>query len=258
MEKKDYIRIVDLVKSYRDNHVLRGVNMVVDRGVTNVIIGGSGAGKTVLLKHVIGLEKPDSGHVIVDGADITVMNDVELEDIRRKFGMVFQFGALFDSMSLFDNVAFPLREHLNLRPGELRERVMKMLGLLGLEDAWDRFPGDLSGGMRKRGGVARALIMEPDILIYDEPTTGLDPLAARNVDRLIAETAERFRVTSLVITHDMATCYGVGQRVSLLHQGVIQISGSIDDLAASDDPVVRQFLASSGVKAGEVESLLPV
>jgi len=253
---KDFIQIIDLRKSYGDNHVLRGVDMVVSRGETTVIIGGSGAGKTVLLKHVIGLEKPDSGQVIVDGEDITVMNDVALGRVRRKFGMVFQFGALFDSMSLFDNVAFPLREHAHLKPREIRERVMNMLRLLGLDDAWNRFPGDLSGGMRKRGGVARALIMEPGILIYDEPTTGLDPLAARNVDQLIVETAARFKVTSLVITHDMTTCFGVGQKVNVLYEGRIAFTGAPADLAVSSEPVVRQFLGSSGVSMDRVKPLI--
>ncbi|MDD5306378.1 MAG: ATP-binding cassette domain-containing protein [Deltaproteobacteria bacterium] len=237
----------DLHKSYGENHVLRGVTFDALRGRINVIIGGSGAGKTVLMRHLLVLERPDSGAVLLDGEDITTLGDLKLNAVRLRFGMVFQGSALFDSMSVFDNVAFPLRERGGLSRREIRDRAMDKLTVLGVADAAERFPGDISGGMKKRVGVARAVVTEPEILIYDEPTAGLDPLAARNVDRLILTTAEKFGVTSLVITHDMATCLGVGDRVSLLHAGRIRTTCLPRELFGSDDPVVREFVAASGV-----------
>jgi phospholipid/cholesterol/gamma-HCH transport system ATP-binding protein len=237
----------DLQKSYGENHVLRGVTFDALRGLINVIIGGSGAGKTVLMRHLLVLERPDSGAVLLEGVDITRLAERRLNAVRRRFGMVFQGSALFDSMSVFENVAFPLRERGGISRREIRDRVMEKLGLLGVGDAAERFPGDISGGMKKRVGVARALVGEPEIIIYDEPTAGLDPLAARNVDKLILDTAEKFGVTSLVITHDMATCLGVGDRVSLLHTGRIRTTCLPRELFGSDDPVVREFVAASGV-----------
>jgi phospholipid/cholesterol/gamma-HCH transport system ATP-binding protein len=242
-----HIHVEELVKSYGTNHVLRGVNLDVYRGQTNVVIGGSGAGKTVLLRQLIALEKPDSGRILLDGEDIVPLDEVLLNRIRRRFGMVFQMSALFDSMSVFENVAFPLREHTHLKAKEIRQRVMEKLAVLGLADAEARNPGEISGGMRKRAAVARALILEPEILIYDEPTAGLDPIASRNVDDLINETAERFRGTSVVITHDMNTAFGVGHHVALLHEGKIHATGTPNAIVESVDPVVRRFLAASGV-----------
>ena len=252
MESDVHVRLVDLRKSYGQNPVLRGVNLVAHRGRINVVIGGSGAGKTVLMRQIIGLEKPDSGQILVDDEDIVPLGEYRMWEVRRKFGMVFQQAALFDSMTVFDNVAFPLREHTRLSGKETAARVMDKLAVLGLEEAHDRFPSDISGGMRKRVGVARALILEPQILIYDEPTTGLDPIAARNVDDLIRETAEKFDVTSLVISHDLTTTFGVGDTISLLHEGVIRMTGSPGDIAGSDDPEVVRFLRSSGVDPGTV------
>lgn len=242
-----HIAVRDLHKAYGANRVLRGVDLDILRGGTNVVLGGSGAGKTVLLKQLIGIEKPDRGSILVDGEDIVPMGEVAINRIRRRFGMVFQLSALFDSMTVFDNVAFPLREHTRLRGREVRGRVMEKLEILGLLGTGDRFPGEISGGMRKRVAVARALVLEPEILIYDEPTSGLDPLAARNVDSLIIDTADRFRVTSIVITHDMVTAFGTGHHVSLLHEGRIRASGDPHEFLAATDPVVRDFIAASGV-----------
>jgi phospholipid/cholesterol/gamma-HCH transport system ATP-binding protein len=242
-----HIAVRGLRKAYGDNAVLRGVDLDLVRGARNIIIGGSGAGKTVLMRHLVVLERPDAGQVLLDGRDITGLGEAALGAVRRRFGMVFQGAALFDSMSVFDNVAFPLREMKGLGRKEIRERVMRKLEALGVADAARRMPGDLSGGMRKRVGVARALVGEPEILIYDEPTAGLDPLAARNVDRLILETDQKFGVTSIVITHDMATCLDVGQRVSLLHQGTIRVTCAPAELPGSEDPVVRDFVQASGV-----------
>ncbi len=242
------IVVTDLHKRWGENRVLRGVNLEILRGRRNIIIGGSGAGKTVLMRHLVVLERPDQGSIKLDGVEITGLGELKLAAIRSRFGMVFQGSALFDSMSVFDNVAFPLREQGGVGRREIRERVMTKLGELGVSDAHARYPGDISGGMKKRVAVARALINEPEILIYDEPTAGLDPLGARNVDRLIMETDEKFGVTSIVITHDMATCLDIGEQVSLLHEGRIRITCPPSELATSDDPAVRRFVQASGVK----------
>jgi phospholipid/cholesterol/gamma-HCH transport system ATP-binding protein len=247
MGRQVHIRVADVHKSYGDNHVLRGVDLLAYEGLINVVIGGSGAGKTVLMRQVIGLEKPDAGQIFIDGEDIVPLGEVKMGPVRRKFGMVFQHAALFDSMTVFDNVAFPLREHTRLGRREIRTRVLDKLSILGLEGAEERFPSDISGGMKKRVGVARALILEPKILIYDEPTTGLDPIAARNVDELIRETADKFDVTSFVISHDMTTTFTVGHYISLLHEGRIRMTGVPQEIISSTDPEVIRFLRSSGV-----------
>ncbi len=247
MSNPIHIKVEELHKAYGDNQVLRGVDLELYRGRINVVIGGSGAGKTVLLRQLIALEKPDRGRILLDGDDIVPLDEVLLNRIRRRFGMVFQMSALFDSMSVFENVAFPLREHTRHPAKEVRKRVMAKLEVLGLEDAERRMPGEISGGMRKRVAVARALVLEPEILIYDEPTAGLDPVASRTVDDLIRETAEHFGGTSIVISHDMCTTFGVGQHVALLHEGRIRASGLPADLLGSPDPVVRRFIAASGV-----------
>lgn len=247
MDDEVHIRVVDLHKRYGENHVLRGVELLAYAGRINVVIGGSGAGKTVLMRQVIGLEKPDSGQIFIDDEDIVPLSEMRMGPVRRKFGMVFQHAALFDSMTVLDNVAFPLREHTRLGRREVRRRVLEKLAILGLEGTEDQFPADISGGMKKRVGVARALILEPQILIYDEPTTGLDPIAARNVDELIRETAGKFDVTSFVISHDMTTTFNVGDYISLLHEGRIRITGTPEQIISSTDPEVVRFLSSSGV-----------
>jgi len=252
-----HIRITGLHKRYGDNHVLRGIELDVIRGRINVVIGGSGQGKTVLMRHVIALERPDEGHIYIDGEDIVGLGDFELGLVRRRFGMVFQSAALFDSMTVFDNVAFPLREHTHLGRREIAERVAAKLDVLGLAGTQDRFPSDISGGMKKRVGVARALILEPQILIYDEPTTGLDPIVARTVDELIRETAATFNVTSLVISHDMTTTFLVGDHLALIHGGVIRAAGTPGEIVRSRDPAVAAFLNASGVDAGKVLAARP-
>lgn len=250
MQMKDpvQIRIQNLHKRFGSNHVLKGVSLDILRGQKNIIIGGSGAGKTVLMRQIVVLDRADDGSIELDGQEITKLGEVRLAEVRRRFGMVFQGSALFDSMTVFDNVAFPLRERGRISRKEIRRRVMDKLDALGVADAANRYPGDISGGMKKRVGVARALVGEPEILIYDEPTAGLDPLAARNVDRLILETDKNFGVTSIVITHDMATCLDVGDRVSMLHSGAIRITCAPKDLMDSEDPVVHAFVTASGVK----------
>jgi phospholipid/cholesterol/gamma-HCH transport system ATP-binding protein len=242
------IRIRELRKSYDGREVLRGVNLDIERGRINMVIGGSGAGKSVFTRQLVRLEKPDGGRIEVDGVDIVPLDDWELVPVRRKFGMVFQFGALFDSMTCYENVAFPLREHTRLSKKEIHERVMEKLEALRVVEAAHKLPAQISGGMQKRVALARALVLEPQILVYDEPTSGLDPPSSRRVDELIAETSERFGVTSVVITHDMASVFQIGHRVSMIHRGVIEISCSPQDLLRTENPVVREFLVASGVK----------
>lgn len=248
-----HIRVRDLKKSYGGSPVLKGVTFDILRGQINVIIGGSGAGKSVLTRQLLRLEHPDSGQVLVDGVDIIPLNDWELVPIRKKFGMVFQFGALFDSMSVFDNVAFPLREHTKMSKKEIHDRVMSRLEDLRVAQAAHKLPGQISGGMQKRSALARALVLEPAILVYDEPTSGLDPLSSRRVDELIAETSDKFGVTSLVITHDMASVFQIASRVNMLYDGRIEASGSPDDILASSNPIVIDFLRASGVSAGSMD-----
>lgn len=237
-------------KAYDGQPVLRGVTFDIFRGAINVIIGGSGAGKSVLTRQILRLERPDKGQILIDGVDIVPLNDWELIPVRRKLGMVFQFGALFDSMTVFDNVAFPLREHTRMNARQVKERVMQRLGDLRVAHAANKLPGQISGGMQKRTALARALVLEPEILVYDEPTSGLDPVSSRLVDDLIAETSDRFGVTSLVITHDMASVFKIAGRVNMLYKGVIEASGTPAEILVSDNPVVVDFLTASGVKHG--------
>jgi phospholipid/cholesterol/gamma-HCH transport system ATP-binding protein len=213
-----------------------------------VVIGGSGAGKTTLLRLLIALEKPTSGHIWVDGLDIAPLGEVELNRARQKFGMVFQYAALLDSLTIFDNVSFPLREHRkNMSRKDQRAKVLDMLKLLGLEGKENRMPSELSGGQRKRVGLARALMLEPQILIYDEPTSGLDPITSRMVDDLIEETRDRFNVTSVVISHDMTSTFRIAHEAFLLVRGEIIASGKPDELAFGDNKAARDFIAASGV-----------
>jgi phospholipid/cholesterol/gamma-HCH transport system ATP-binding protein len=245
-----HVRVRDLHKSFGDNHVLRGVNLDIERGKVNVILGGSGAGKSVLVKHFMLLLRGDSGGVWVDGTNVFDLGSKDLADFRKRFGMVFQFAALFDSLTVEENCAFPLREHTSKTPGEIRDIVDDRLEALGLAGTQEMYPGELSGGMRKRVGLARALVLQPEILIYDEPTTGLDPLATYNVDEMIMSTAERFHVTSVVISHDMASVFRIAERVAMLRNGVILVSDLPQNILESDDPYVRKFVTTSGVAGG--------
>lgn len=242
-----HIRVRGLNKSFGDHHVLRDVNVDFERGKVNVVIGASGAGKSVLVKHFMVLLEPDSGGVWVDGTNVFALAPKELATFRRRFGMVFQFAALFDSLTVAENCAFPLREHTNKGKKEIAEIVRDRLAALGLDGTQDKYPGELSGGMRKRVGLARALVLEPEILIYDEPTTGLDPLATKNVDDMILSTSERFHVTSVVISHDMASVFRIADRISMLHQGSILVSGEAAMVRDTAIDYVRRFITTSGV-----------
>jgi phospholipid/cholesterol/gamma-HCH transport system ATP-binding protein len=244
------IRIRGLNKTFGVQHVLRGIDLDLERGKTNIIIGGSGQGKSVLMKHLMGLLRPDSGQIWVDGEDIVPLGDVEMSRLRRKFGMVFQYAALFDSMNVVENIAFPLLERYHLPKAEVMERVRDLLRRLDLADVGgieQKFPAELSGGQRKRVGLARALIDRPEILLYDEPTTGLDPVATQNVDEMIRRTADEFKVTSVVISHDMASTFRIGDRVAMLHAGQIIVNGTAAEVLTSKRPELREFIEISGL-----------
>jgi phospholipid/cholesterol/gamma-HCH transport system ATP-binding protein len=239
------IRIDGLWKAFGDKEVLRGISLEVEEGTTFVVLGASGSGKTVLLKHVIGLLKPDRGTVHVDGREISALTGRELNEARRVFGMVFQGSALFDSMTVFDNVAFPVRERERRIPhDELLARVVESLRVVDLgEDVLDEWPAQLSGGMRKRVSLARALVANPKIVLYDEPTTGLDPITTNSVDSMIDQAKVRRGVTSMVISHDIASAFRVADRLAVLYDGRIAAQGTPDEVRRSDDPYVQRFLS---------------
>ena len=244
-DKESMIEIIDLHKSFGSHKVLTGINLSIPAGSTCVILGGSGSGKTVLMKHMIGLLKPDAGRVMVDGEDIVPMGAEELEVLRRKFGMVFQAAALFDSMTVYENVSFPLREHRkDLSEEQMRQLVREKLQIVGLKNVEEKFPSDLSGGMRKRVGLARAIVMDPKIVLYDEPTTGLDPITTDYVDEMILDAKKQLGVTSVVISHDIASAFKVADNIAFLYQGVIVDQGHPSTLRHSQHPAVKLFLST--------------
>ena len=231
-----------LKKSFGPQCILDGVDLRIESGESAVIIGRSGGGKSVLLKHLIGLLQPDSGEVLVDGENISHMNERQLLRVREKFGMVFQGAALFDSMTVAENVAFPLQRKGNLTVGEIATRVAKALEMVDLPGTEKKKPAELSGGMRKRVGLARAIIYEPQIILYDEPTTGLDPIVSDSIDKLIIRVRDHLNVTSVVVTHDMRSARRVGNHVMLLHEKKMYAHGTPEEIFASQDPIVRQFI----------------
>ncbi len=237
------IRLVNLQKRFGAQEVLRGVNLDVPIGKITVVIGRSGTGKSVLLKILMGLMRADEGQILIGGANITRFGDRELLKVRNRFGMVFQHSALFDSMSVFENVAFPLREHERLRERELAARVNAALASVGLVEHGHKDVHQLSGGMRKRAAVARALVRKPEFLLYDEPTTGLDPIMTAHVDELIRSTQDSTPgLTSLVISHDMAATLRIADKVAMLHEGAVIFEGTAEDLQNTDHAAVRQFV----------------
>ena len=246
---RNHIVVEGLTKRYADFVALQDINMRVGRGEIVVIIGGSGAGKSTLLKMLIALDRPTSGSIVIDGQNIVPLGDTALNRVRKKFGMVFQYSALLDSLDVFENVAFPLREHTRLREKEIRQRVLETLRILDLEGTHQRMPSELSGGMRKRVGLARALMLEPEILMYDEPTSGLDPLSSRLVDKLIADTRDRFGVTSIVISHDMAGALRTADQIYLLSRGHIAASGTPEQLTRGGTGLAHDFFDASGIDA---------
>jgi len=239
------IELKDIYKSFEGKEVLCGVNLKVEKGDSVVVIGGSGSGKSVLLKHIIGLLKPDSGTVMVDSTDLSQLDEEGLHDIRKKFGMLFQSAALFDSMKVWENVGFGLKRLTHLTDTEIKEiavQKLKMVGLVGVEDI---MPSELSGGMRKRVGLARAIAMTPEILLYDEPTTGLDPIMADAINDLIIKMREELHVTSVTITHDMKSAYKIADTIAMLYNGVIIAEGSPEEIEHTSDPIVKQFVEGS-------------
>ena len=236
------IQVVDLHKSFAGHQVLKGVNLTIEPGKITTIIGGSGAGKTVLLKHLNALLLPDRGQVLVDGVDITRLRQKGLNRIRNKFGVLFQGAALLDSFNLFDNVAFPLREKTEMSETEIEKKVMERLEQVGLEQWGYKFPAEVSGGMKKRAGLARALVQDPEIVLFDEPTTGLDPLLAKSIHELIANTHNRFGFTGVIVSHDIPEVFAISHIIAMLANGVIEEVGSRQDIENSKNPIVTQFL----------------
>lgn len=236
------IEIKNLKKSFNGKEVLRGVNLNIENGETLVVIGPSGCGKSVLLKHIIGLYKPDEGNIIIDGEDITKMNIKDLYRIRKRFGFQFQGSALFDSMSVGENVGLGVVENTNMKSGEVKAIVKEKLELVGLPGVEELMPSDLSGGMKKRVALARSLATGPDIILYDEPTTGLDPIMSDQIDDLIKELSAKLKVTSVVVTHDIFSVYDVADNVALMHKGKIYFHGSPSELIASEDKIIKEFL----------------
>ena len=236
------IEVRHLQKSFGANKILDDVSFRIENGESVAIIGRSGGGKSVLLKHLVGLLQPDSGEVLVDGENIGPLNERELLRVRKKFGMVFQGAALFDSMTVAENVAFAFRRHKNLTAGEIARRVAAALEMVDLPGTENRNPAELSGGMRKRVGLARAIIYEPQIVLYDEPTTGLDPIVSDSIDKLIIRVRDHLKVTSIVVTHDMRSARRVGNRVLMLHEKKLYANAAPEEFFASSDAIVRQFV----------------
>ncbi|MBI5141388.1 MAG: ABC transporter ATP-binding protein [Nitrospirae bacterium] len=241
------IHIEGLSKSFGRKQVLDGLELDVMRGESMVVIGGSGTGKSVLIKHIIGLLKPDSGRIYVDGHDVLSLGEHDLGELRKKFGMLFQNAALFDSFSVWENVGFGLKQHTRLSSAEVRKVASEKLRMVGLAGIEDLMPSELSGGMRKRVGLARAIAMEPEVIFYDEPTTGLDPIMADVINELIVDLRKKLKVTSISITHDMASAYKIADRIAMLYKGRIIEVGTVDEIRNTSNEIVRQFITGSAV-----------
>ncbi|MBI4752919.1 ABC transporter ATP-binding protein [Candidatus Desantisbacteria bacterium] len=239
------INITDVWKGFGLNKVLKGVNLNIEKGETMVIIGRSGCGKSILLKHIIGLMKPERGKIEVFGQDITRMNEQSMQAIRKRFGMLFQGAALFDSLNVAENVGFFLFEHTNMKKNEIMGIVSEKLKLVALSGVEYLSPSDLSGGMRKRVGLARAIAASPEIILYDEPTTGLDPILAANINKLIKELQNKLSLTSIVVTHDMTSAYAIADRIAMLYDGKIIEVGTPEEIKNTRNPVVQQFIAGN-------------
>lgn len=246
------IEIRNLKKSFGGNHVLKGLNLDIQTGKTTVVIGPSGCGKSVLLKHIIRLLKPDEGSILVDGEDITAMPDKDVYRIRNRFGYLFQGSALFDSMNVAENVGLGLSENTNIWQNEIDKIVTEKLGLVDLQDIQKLKPSELSGGMKKRVGLARALACSPEYILYDEPTTGLDPITANTIDLLIRDLAEKLKVTSIVVTHDIFSVYEVADWVAMMHDGLIYFEGTPQELVATHDPIIHEFLERTDIHKTKV------
>lgn len=247
------IKIENLHKSFRDKKVLNGVNLEIQSGETIVIIGRSGCGKSVLLKHIIGLLRPDKGKIFIDGEDITSYTNERLYKLRQRFGMLFQASALFDSLTVEENVGLGLREHRLLPEDKIKEKVQEKLRVVGLSGVESSRPAQLSGGMKKRVGLARAIAMDPDFVLYDEPTTGLDPIMADAINDLIINLRNKLSITSIAVTHDIVSASRIADRIAMLYQGKIIVAGTPEKIKNSDNPVVQQFITGSA--EGPIESI---
>ena len=243
--EQPFIQISGLCKDFGDLRVLRGIDLDIARGESLVIIGSSGTGKSVLIKHVIGLLAPDKGDLVVDGSSVPGLGREALSNLRRRMGMLFQYAALFDSMNVGDNVAFALRQQRDWPETRVQERVREVLQWVGLKGTEDKVPAELSGGMKKRVGLARAIALEPEIILYDEPTTGLDPILADQINDLILNLNMRLNATSLTITHDMVSAYKIADRIAMLYDGKIEEVGTPQEIQASNNAVVQQFISGS-------------
>jgi phospholipid/cholesterol/gamma-HCH transport system ATP-binding protein len=249
----EFIKVDGVEKRFGGNEVLRGASLSIRKGETIVVIGRSGCGKSVLLKHIIGLMQPDRGKVYVDGEDVTSLGHRGLFDLRQKFGMLFQSAALFDSLTVWENVGLGLIEHTDMPREEIRARASEKLALVGLKGVEDVKPAELSGGMKKRVGLARAITMDPEIVLYDEPTTGLDPIMADVINELICNLKETLSITSVVVTHDMTSAYKVGDRIAMLYEGEIIYSGTPEEIKCCGHPVIQQFV--EGRAEGPIHAL---
>ncbi|HUK61789.1 MAG TPA: ABC transporter ATP-binding protein [Dongiaceae bacterium] len=239
------IRITGLVKTLGDRRVLDGVDLEIKTGESVVVMGRSGTGKSVLLKHIVGLMKPDAGCIEIGGEDIVGMRTSQLDEVRKRMGMLFQSAALFDSLTVGENVALPLRTHMRMDDAHVRARVKERLEWVGLEGVEQSKPASLSGGMRKRVGLARAIVMDPAIILYDEPTTGLDPIMADVIDQLIRSLQRRMGVTTVAVTHDLASAFKIADRIAMLHEGRVVFTGTVAETRETTDPLMRQFIEGS-------------
>jgi phospholipid/cholesterol/gamma-HCH transport system ATP-binding protein len=241
------IEVIDVHKSFGELQVLRGINLTVEKGESMTVIGGSGSGKSVLLKHIIGLLFPDKGRVMVGGQVLNDLDEYGLNELRKKFGMLFQMAALFDSLPVWENVGFSLKQHTKMSEREIRKVATEKLALVGLKDIEDKMPVELSGGMKKRVGLARAIAMDAEIILYDEPTTGLDPIAADAINDLIVDLRKKLGVTSVSITHDMHSAYKISDRIAMLYKGEILEIGTPEQIKNTTNPIVHQFITGSAV-----------
>jgi phospholipid/cholesterol/gamma-HCH transport system ATP-binding protein len=239
------IQVIDVHRSFGSQQVLRGINLRVQKGEILAIIGRSGSGKTVLLRLIIGLVRPNRGQILIEGTDITQLSGRRLDRVRERFGMLFQGGALFDSMTVFDNVAFPLREKTDLPPSEIAVQVQKMLENVGLGEMGYKFPAELSGGMKKRTALARALVTNPSSILFDEPTTGLDPILVHAIHQLIQETHDTFGYTAVIVSHEIPEVFDIATRVAVIHEGRIIAEGTPEMILKSPDPFIQQFISGS-------------
>jgi phospholipid/cholesterol/gamma-HCH transport system ATP-binding protein len=247
------IEIKDLYKSFHNKPVLEGVNLTIHKGETVVVIGRSGCGKSVLLKHIIGLLKPDKGQLLIDGEDITAYPKNRLNQLRQRFGMLFQGAALFDSMTVAENVGLGLREHTKMTDEKIREIATEKLKMVGLVGAEELKPAELSGGMKKRVGLARAIAMNPEFILYDEPTTGLDPIMADAINDLVINLRNTLKITSIAVTHDMSSAYKIADKIAMLYKGAIIFAGTPEEIKKTDNPIVQQFI--QGRSQGPIPTL---